>query len=97
MLTINNIIKDTNYDGVSFKKLSSNTASETILVSMEKGAEVPRHVADKDAQLIMLEGKIEFHIEDQIHELKDHQVLNFKANVIHWVAALINSKFLIIK
>ena len=97
MTTLLNTISETQYKGVQVNKLVKEPNYEVLLVTLEKDAELPPHVADNDAHLIVLEGKISFHINDETIELEPQQLLNFSKQTTHWVKALENSKFIVIK
>lgn len=61
MFQVNNIIKNQGFNKLQVSKLNDGPA-ETILITLEKGATFPEHTAPRDAQLIVLEGEINFHI-----------------------------------
>jgi mannose-6-phosphate isomerase-like protein (cupin superfamily) len=47
--------------------------------------------------LIVLEGDIVFHMKDEVFHLKKQQHFTFPKDVLHWVMANENSKFLIVR
>ncbi|WP_044397478.1 cupin domain-containing protein [Lacinutrix sp. Hel_I_90] len=97
MNTINNEINmDVTADFKSSKLLDIN-AKEVILINLKKNAIFPEHTSPRDATLLILEGKIIFHINNSEFNLEKHQTFNFPKNEKHWVAATKNSKFLIIR
>ncbi len=97
MSIIINTINDTGYQGVTVKKIAEHKSYEVILITLQKGSRIPEHVANRDAQLVMLEGKIRFHIEDSVHNLNKHEVLCFGKEIKHRVEAVRDSKFMLVK
>ena len=97
MTTLYNTINETTCNGVQVTKLVNESDYEVLLVTLEKDAELPPHVANNDAHLVVLEGKIRFHINEERFELSSHQLLNFNKDITHWVKAVVDSKFLVIK
>lgn len=96
MLKINNSIKTQGFNKLQVLKLNSGPA-ETILITLEKDAIFPEHTAPRDAQIIVLEGEINFHINSEVYNIKTHQDFKFPKETPHWVEAVENSKFLIIR
>ena len=92
-----NTINETDFQGVSVIKLAQQDSYEILLITLEKGAEIPAHVANRNANLIMLQGHIRFHIENKEYTLMANTVLCFEKNIQHWVKAEENSKFVLIK
>jgi len=97
MYQTKNTIISTAYNGLTPVKLASKDACETILISLEKGHDFPEHISPRDTTLIVLDGDIDFMINDATHTIKKHQIFTFPANEKHWVRANENSKFLIIR
>ncbi|WP_340075170.1 cupin domain-containing protein [Leptobacterium sp. I13] len=97
MYQIQNIINETDYNGVSVRKTMEANASEVLLICIEKGAAFKKHTSPNNAQLIVLEGQISFHINEETYLIKKHQTFGFPKNTEHWVNAIENSKFLIIR
>ncbi len=96
MFQVNDIIKNQGFNKLQVSKLNDGPA-ETLLISLEKGATFPEHTAPRDAQLIVLEGEINFHINSEVFNIKTHQDFKFAKEIPHWVKAVENSKFLIIR
>ena len=92
-----NLIISLPYDKLQVKNLVSTAALQILCISLEQGATFPEHSSPRDAQLIVLEGRITFFINQQQYELSKHQHFNFPMEVVHWVKANENSKFLIIR
>ncbi len=97
MYQIKETIINTDFNGLTPVKLASKEACETILISLEKGHDFPEHTSPRDATLVVLEGDIEFNINEKKYLLLKHQIFNFPAHIKHWVHANDNSKFLIIR
>lgn len=97
MYTIENSISKTNYSGLKVEKLASKEGCETLLIALEKGHWFPEHSALRDVLLVVLEGDINFFINNTNYHLKKLQTFAFPANEKHRVFANENSKFLIIR
>ncbi|RAJ10032.1 cupin domain-containing protein [Arenibacter echinorum] len=97
MYTINDQIKNQEYNKLQVNKLVKTEALEILNISLEKDAIFPEHTAPTDAQLIVLEGRIIFHINGKSYFISGQQHFSFPKNVPHWVSAEENSKFLIIR
>ena len=95
MYTIKNTIKSQPFDKLKVEKVAKTDAFEILSISLEKGAIFPEHTSSTDAQLIVLEGDIFFHINGEVFHLTQQQHFSFPKEVVHWVAANENSKFLI--
>jgi len=97
MYEINDIINKTSFEGLQVGKLLDFNASEILQISLETNTVFPKHISPTDATLLVLEGKITFFINNTEYELLKHQIFKFPKNVEHWVKAITNSKFLIIR
>jgi quercetin dioxygenase-like cupin family protein len=97
MYTINDAINLSPFDGLKAGKILDINAKEILCISLEKDAVFPKHTSPTDAHLLVLEGEISFFINDASYTLKPHQVFNFPKEKEHWVEAVENSKFLIIR
>lgn len=97
MYHIEDHITKIEYDGLTVKKLISKKGCETVLISLEKGYNIPDHGSPRDTLLIMLEGIIQFRIKGQDHKMEKFQSFNFPSKDIHSVLAVENAKFLIIR
>lgn len=92
-----NYIANAKIDGLTVKKVFTNSTSEVILITLEKDAVFPEHTSPKDTLLVVLEGAINFYIENNTVLLNTNQVHSFKKEIPHHVIAKENSKFLIIR
>ena len=97
MNEIQGIINTQNYNKLNIDKLAKNGSYEILHISLEKDAIFPEHTSPTNAQLIVLEGAISFHIDQKSYTLHKHQYLGFAKEVKHWVQAKENANFLIIR
>jgi len=97
MYTISDAINTEEYDGLQITKISHTDSRVILLISLEKDAIFKKHLSPRDAHLIVLEGSINFHINDTSFVLNKHQVFDFPKNQEHWVEARCNSKFLVLR
>ena len=97
MYTTDNTIASQSFDKLQIQKLAKNERLEILSISLEKDAVFPEHTSPTDAQLIVLEGDIDFHINGENFKIKKQQHFSFPKEVKHWVKANGNSKFLIIR
>lgn len=97
MYTISDEIKAQEYEKLQVKKLVNKASLEILSITLEKGARFPEHTSPRDAELVVLEGAIEFHINKTTYNLDTQQHFNFPKETGHWVLATENSKFLIIR
>lgn len=97
MFKIIDIIKTKPYDQLNVLKLAKNNKFEILVISLEKGAIFPQHSSPTNVELIVLEGDIVFHINDEAYHLTKQQCFSFPKQTEHWVSANENSKFLIIR
>lgn len=97
MYTVNNIIASQPFDKLKVEKLVKTDVLEILSISLERNAVFPEHTSHTDAQLVVLEGDIVFHINGEAFHLKKQQHFSFPKEVSHWVKANENSKFLIVR
>lgn len=97
MYIISDEIKTQKYDKLQVKKLVSKATLEILCITLEKDALFPEHTSPRDAELIVLEGSIEFRISETTYKLTTQQHFNFPKETVHSVLAMENSKFLIIR
>ena len=97
MYTTNNTLLEQDFKKLQVKQLVRTQTYEILSISLEADHILPEHVSPRDAHLLLLEGEIYFGIDNQIFNLKAHQVFHFEADKKHFVKALTNSKFLIIR
>ena len=92
-----NTILETVVKDLNVSKIFKTESTETLLISLEKGATFPTHTSPKEALLVVLKGSINFFIEGQNILLETQQVYTFTKDVAHYVTANENTKFLIIR
>ena len=97
MYTIDNTIPSQSFDKLQLQKIAKNERLEILSISLEKDAIFPEHTSPTDAHLVLLEGEIIFYINGENLEIKKQQHIRFPKEVKHWVKAIENSKFLIIR
>ena len=97
MFKVDSVIKEKVYDGLSVQKIWNSDTAETLLITMDIGVEFPTHTSPRDALLVVLEGKIEFHIKDRFFNLERLNTFSFPANEPHHVLSRSQAKFLIIR
>tara|TARA_R110002012_G_scaffold283304_1_gene473547 strand:- start:74004 stop:74297 length:294 start_codon:yes stop_codon:yes gene_type:complete len=97
MYTIDTRIKDQSFNALQVQKLVKTDHIEILSISLEKGAVFPKHTSATDAELVVLQGCIVFHINKKDFELSTQEHFSFPKEVAHWVEATEDSKFLIIR
>ncbi len=97
MIDIDNTIEQQPFDGLQVEQLVKNDTLEILSISLAKNSIFPKHTSPKDAHLIVLEGSIDFYIENQSVNLRAQQHFSFSKEVEHWVSAKKDAKFLIIR
>jgi quercetin dioxygenase-like cupin family protein len=97
MYFISDEIRTREYHKLQVTNLVKTSSLEILSISLEKEALFPEHTSPKDAQLVVLEGAIEFHINGTTFNLSTQQHFSFPKETKHWVWANENSKFLIIR
>lgn len=96
-IDIDNTIAQQPYDDLQIERLVENDNMEIQSVSLSKGAVFPPHTSPRDVHLVLLEGEIDFHIGKQVVNLTQQQHFSFSKEVEHWLRAIEDSKFLIIR
>ena len=97
MYTTNNLLVEQKFEDLQIKQLIRTSNYEVLSVTLEAGCIFPEHVSPSDTHIIMLEGEIYFGVNNEIYRLSAQQVFDFQANAKHFVKALTNAKFLIIR
>jgi len=97
MYTIEKLIELQTFNKLKVEKIKTSEHLDILSISLEKGVVFPKHSSPRDAYLIMLEGKIRFHIMEEVYTLSRYQHFNFKKDQPHWVEAIENAKFLIVR
>lgn len=97
MYTTNNILIEQGFKNLQIKQLIKSKAYEVLSVSLEAECLFPEHISPKNCHLIVLEGKINFVIENKSNHLTRFQIFAFPAKVRHHVRAITDTKFLLIR
>tara|TARA_R110002167_G_scaffold278424_5_gene484271 strand:- start:1334 stop:1627 length:294 start_codon:yes stop_codon:yes gene_type:complete len=97
MYSIDSTIRTQEFKKLQVNKLAKTDAYEILSISLEKDAIFPEHTSPTDAQLIVLEGEIDFHINGESYPLGAYQHFDFPKATKHWVIAKVNAKFLIVR
>jgi len=97
MYTTNKAIKNQVFDKLQINKIAKTASLEVLSISLEKEAIFPTHTSPTDAELVVLEGTIIFHINNTQYTLGEQDHFSFPKLVEHWVKAEENAKFLIIR
>ena len=97
MYTVRKDIDQQAIQGLQVLKLFRNEALELLSISLDTDAVFPEHSSPTEAVLLVLEGRIRFHIAGQEYGLGPQEFLSFQAKNPHWVQADTPSKFLIIR
>lgn len=92
-----NTIKNTNIEGLNASKIFKTATTETLLITLQKGTTFPTHTSPKETLLVVLEGEIDFYIDNKTINLSAQQVYAFPEEVKHYVIAQSDAKFLIIR
>ena len=92
-----NIIIETEINGLKASKIFTSDSTETLLITLEKDKLFPTHTSPRTTLLVVLEGEIDFHIENKTINLAKHQTYAFEKEIEHHVTAPKDSKFLIIR
>ena len=91
------IINKANTKNLNITELFKTETTETLLVTLEAKKLFPKHTSPKDTMVVVLEGSINFYIENKLLALDKHEIYIFKKGIEHYVTANENSKFLIIR
>ncbi len=97
MYTIKDTIKNQGFNKLKVEKVVKTNALEILSITLEKDVIFPEHTSPTDAQLIVLEGDIDFHIQGRTFLIGAQKHFSFPKEIAHWVKANANSKFLIIR
>lgn len=97
METIKDTIKEQSYKLLKVQKLNSGSSPEIFSIFLEKGAEFTEKGSPRPVHIIVLEGAIDLFINKKMHHLSKHQHFQFGKDTAHWIEALEDSKFLVIR
>lgn len=97
MYEVSNQVVEQGFDKFQLQKLVKTPNYEILSISLEKGEVFPEHTSPTHAHLVVLEGEVIFHINGENHNLREQQYFNFPKEEKHWVEAVVNSKFLVVR
>lgn len=97
MYETSNQIAEQEYENLQVQIVVETPTYDILSISLEKDAVFPEHSSPTDAELIVLEGDIVFHIDGEPYHLTKYQRFSFPKRTEHWVKATTNSKFLIVR
>ena len=92
-----NAINSLQFDGLKTNLLVNNETGKIILIYLEKGAVLAKHVSDTDASITILEGRITFEINGEIYNMQKGDLFDFKKNEVHELVGIENAKILLCK
>lgn len=85
-------------DGSIAKEIVMQNHSElSLLMAVDKGLEIPTHTANADVLVQVIDGSMEFNIEDKVLELKEGDALTMTPGVKHSLKATERFKVLVTK
>ena len=97
MYSTNNILFEQGFDKLQVDHLIRSDTYEVLGIILEAGCVFPEHTSPKNAHILVLEGAIDFNINNEEYHLSAYQALDFEANTKHYVKAHTDSRFLIIR
>lgn len=97
METIKDTIKEQSFKLLKVQKLTSGSSPEIFSIFLEKGTEFTEKGFPRNAHIIVLEGIVDLFINKKMHRLSTHQHFQFGKDTPHWIEAIEDSKFLIIR
>jgi phage shock protein E len=78
-------------------KIFDSGSCKVMELALEQGGEIKTHTTPVDALLIIVEGTIEFHISGEVFTMKKQDAFKIPATIPHSLAAMENSRMLLIK
>ena len=79
------------------KDIFSNDNGSVRLLAFDKGVMLARHSVDSDVMVYVIEGDVEFEIDDQRQHLSAGNSILMPANTAHTVLALNKAKVILIR
>ena len=85
-------------DGSIAKEIvMQNHSRLSLLMAVDKGLEIPTHTANADVLVQVIDGSMEFNIEDKVLELKEGDALTMTPGMKHSLKATERFKVLVTK
>lgn len=96
---VNNLAAQVDFgsEHVEFKRIFENENGGVVLLAFKAGQKLDTHLAPAEVMVCVLEGEIEFSINDTPHTLKSGEFMLMGAGVPHCVKSLADSKMALIK
>lgn len=85
------------YDELSTQKFKNTAGVDCLLISLEKGSELPAHNSPKDVNIYLIEGSVIFKINNTEYCLKSQDWFRFPKGEVHSAIALENTKFFVLR
>ena len=79
------------------KDVFTNDNGSVRLLAFDKGVMLARHSADSDVMVYVIEGQVEFEVDDQRQHLEAGNSILLPANTAHTVLALDKAKVMLIR
>lgn len=97
-VSVNNLAQGVEYQGDSIimKMVAQETSGNLLLFIIDKGQGLIEHSASSDAYVYIIEGKIDFTLFQELHELKGGDLMNIPAKAAHTLIAKEKTKMLLV-
>lgn len=95
--SLKNQLKYTQAGEAQFKEIYSNDNGKVMLIALDNNAVIARHHVPFDAMAYVVEGSVEFEVEDQRQKLDCCDAILLPAETPHTVTALSDVKILLVK
>jgi len=94
-MLLKNLSDKLNVSKIQKEQIYSNEKFESLIVTLEKGMEVPAQPAPANAGLYLISGELIFDIEGETYTVKADDFFSFNKDQMHGLKAIEDSKFLI--
>ena len=94
-MLLKNLSSKVKIEKIQKKQIYTNDKFEALIVSVEKGMEVPAQPAPSNAGLYVISGKLTFDIEGVTHTVETDDFFSFKKDQMHGLKALEDTRFLL--
>jgi quercetin dioxygenase-like cupin family protein len=82
---------------VKAEKISTGNFTEVIHLHLKKDSKMEEHIAKSNATLVVLEGEVDFILQEKRYKLGKGDYLNFEANILHSLEAFEETHLILIK
>ena len=95
---VKNLTQGVEYQGdaIIMKMVAQKTSGNLLLFILDKGQGLIEHSASSDAYVYIIEGKIDFTLLQELHELKGGDLMNIPAKAAHTLIAKEKTKMLLV-